>query len=115
MGTRAVAHRPLVTPWIESSTNLASTPAISRHPFLRVTPHERAQRLARALVSDLIAYHPGRREAARASGTLRIAFREEIARSYAVYTAEVGRGIAEGTSYFQEALNEMVAQGRALF
>ena len=43
----------------------------TRHPFLRVTPHERAQRLARALVSDLIAYHPGRREAARLLGCRR--------------------------------------------
>ncbi|MFM8781786.1 MAG: hypothetical protein ACKOFO_10055 [Gemmatimonadota bacterium] len=89
--------------------------AVTRPPVLRATPHERAQRLARALVSDLIAYHPGRREAAQAAGPLRIAFREEIAQSYAVYVAEVGREMAEGTSYFQEALNEMVAQGRALF
>lgn len=116
MGSRPVADRPSVTSWVEPSPRPIAAPVTStRHPFLRVTPHERAQRLARALVSDLIAYHPGRREAARASGTLRIAFREEIARSYAVYAAEVGREMAEGTSYFQEALNEMVAQGRALF
>jgi len=88
---------------------------VRHHPFLRVDPRVRAQRLARALVSDLIAYHPGRREAATAAGTLRLAFREEIARSYAVYAAEVGREVAEGTTYFQEALNEMLAQGRALF
>lgn len=92
------------------------TPAAPpRHPFRQVDPQERARRLARALVSDLIAYHPGRREAAHAAGTLRIAFREEIARSYAVYTAEVGREMAERTSHFHEALNEMLAQGRALF
>lgn len=117
---RPVADRPSVTAWVEPSARPAAAPvpaavSTARHPFLRVTPHERAQRLARALVSDLIAYHPGRREAARASGTLRIAFRDEIARSYAVYAAEVGREMAAGTSYFQEALNEMVAQGRALF
>lgn len=108
---RPPASRPVVTGVRSETTPVPS----SRHPFLQATPHERAQRLARALVSDLIAYHPGRREAARASGTLRIAFREEIARSYAVYAAQVGRELAEGTSYFQEALNEMLAQGRALF
>ncbi|MBM3899413.1 MAG: zinc-ribbon domain-containing protein [Gemmatimonadetes bacterium] len=118
--SRALAESDAAAaPEIESNVRPSAavpTPiAVTRPPFLRATPHERAQRLARALVSDLIAYHPGRREAAQAAGTLRIAFREEIAQSYAFYVAEVGREMAEGTSYFQEALNEMVAQGRALF
>jgi len=118
---RAAEARPTGRPVHEPATSSSQVQGrraelpMRPHPFVRVDPHVRAHRLARALVSDLITYHPGRREIATAAGTLRLAFREEIARSYAVYAAEVGRELAEGTTYFQEALNEMLAQGRALF
>lgn len=84
-------------------------------PVAESDEHQRARRLARALVSDLVVYHPERREAALTAGTLRVAFREEIADAQAAYVAAVGREMAERTSYFVEALNEFLARGRALF
>lgn len=94
------------------------TPAEGRrpiNPFLRADPAQRARRLARALVSDLVAYHPQKREEGLRDGTLRQLFREEIKKSYEEYVEQVGRESAEGAPYFQEALNEILAGGRRLF
>ncbi|MBU6366630.1 MAG: hypothetical protein KJT01_10515, partial [Gemmatimonadetes bacterium] len=75
----------------------------------------RARRLARALVSDLVAYHPQKREEGVRDGTLRQLFRDDIRRSYEEYVEQVGRELAEGTRHFQDALNDILAGGRALF
>lgn len=85
------------------------------NPFLRADPAQRARRLARALVSDLVAYHPQKREDGLRDGTLRQLFREEIKKSYEEYVEQVGRDVAEGASHFQDALNEILAGGRRLF
>jgi hypothetical protein len=85
------------------------------NPFLKSDPQVRARRLARALVSDMVAYHAARRAEALANGTLKQAFRDEIRRSYDEYVDQVGRELAESTTYFQEALNEVLAEGRPLF
>lgn len=96
----------------------APTPAGSKrtiNPFLRADPSQRARRLARALVSDLVAYHPQKREEGLRDGTLRQMFREEIKKSYEEYVEQVGRDVAEGAPHFQDALNEILAGGRRLF
>ncbi len=96
----------------------APTPAGSKrtiNPFLRADPSQRARRLARALVSDLVAYHPQKREEGLRDGTLRQLFREEIKKSYEEYVEQVGRDVAEGAPHFQDALNEILAGGRRLF
>jgi hypothetical protein len=85
------------------------------NPFLRADPSQRARRLARALVSDLVAYHPQKREEGLRDGTLRQMFREEIKKSYEEYVEQVGRDVAEGAPHFQDALNEILAGGRRLF
>lgn len=93
-------------------------PAAARkpiNPFLRADPSQRARRLARALVSDLVAYHPQKREEGLRDGTLRQLFREEIKKSYEEYVEQVGRDVAESAPHFQEALNEILAGGRRLF
>ncbi len=95
-----------------------ATPAAGKrpiNPFLRADPAQRARRLARALVSDLVAYHPQKREEGLRDGTLRQLFREEIKKSYEEYLEQVGRDVAEHSPYFQEALNEILAGGRRLF
>jgi predicted Zn finger-like uncharacterized protein len=99
-------------------TAAAPTPNAGRrpiNPFLRADPSQRARRLARALVSDLVAYHPQKREEGLRDGTLRQLFREEIKKSYEEFVEQVGREVAEGTPHFQEALNEILAGGRRLF
>lgn len=85
------------------------------NPFLANDPNQKAKRLARALVSDILAYHPGKREEALASGTIKQVFREEIKKSYEEYVEQIGKDFAESTSHFQDALNELLAGGRKLF
>lgn len=97
-------------------TTAAATPRRSSiNPFLRSDPAQRARRLARALVSDLVAYHPQKREEGLRDGTLRQLFREEIKKSYEEYVEQVGRDVAEGAPHFQDALNEILSGGRRLF
>lgn len=78
-------------------------------------PHARAQRIARALVSDIVAYHPRRREEALAAGSMRTEFREEIMKSWEEYVAQVGNELAKSTPYFRNALNEILAKGQRIF
>ena len=73
------------------------------------------KRLARALVSDMIAYLPQKREEGLRDGTLKQIFREEIKKSYEEYVDQIGREIAENTTHFQEALNDLLAGGQKIF
>lgn len=85
------------------------------NPFLSNDPNQKARRLARALVSDMIAYNPARMEEGTREGTIKQMFRDEIRKSYEEYVEQVGREFAESTSHFQDALNELLAGGRRLF
>lgn len=85
------------------------------NPFLRADPAQRARRLARALVSDLVAYYPQKRDDGLRDGTIRQLFREEIKKSYEEYVEQVGREVAEHSPHFQDALNEILAGGQRLF
>jgi hypothetical protein len=85
------------------------------NPFLANDPNAKARRLARALVSDIVAYFPQKREEGLRDGTLKQLFREEIKKSYEEYVEQVGREFAEGTTHFQEALNDVLAGGKKLF
>ena len=78
-------------------------------------PETRARRLARALVSDIKVYNPDRWVAARAEGTLRTDFRDEILKSWDEYVEQVGETMAKTTPYFRDALNEILAQGEGVF
>jgi len=97
------------------STVASETPRRHINPFLKADPGQRARRLARALVSDLVAYHPQKREEGIQNGTLRQLFREEIKKSYEEYVEQVGRELAEASPHFQEALNDILGGGRKLF
>lgn len=81
--------------------------------FGRRDPHEKARRLARVLVSDMVTYHRERHARALAAGTLPEDFDEEIRKSWEEYVAQVGRELAEETTYFRDALNDILAGGRA--
>ena len=85
------------------------------NPFLANDPNQKAKRLARALVSDMVAYQPQKREEAIRNGTLKQVFREEIKKSYEEYLDQVGKEFAEGTTHFQDALNEILAGGQKMF
>ena len=101
-----------------SPTPAGATPGGGKrsiNPFLNADPGQRARRLARALVSDLVAYYPQKRDDGLRDGTLRQLFREEIKKSYEEYVEQVGRELAESSPHFQEALNEILGAGRKLF
>jgi hypothetical protein len=94
----------------------AAAPAARRfNPYLSNDPSQRARRLARALVSDLVAYHPQKREEGLRAGTLKGLFRDEIRKSWEEYVAQVGAPTAESTTHFQDALNDILAGGRKVF
>jgi hypothetical protein len=97
----------------------APSPAVVQrkpiNPFLANDPNQKARRLARALVSDMVAYHPAKREEGLQGGTLKQLFRDEIKKSYEEYVEQVGREFAESTMHFQEALNDVLAGGRKIF
>jgi len=96
---------------------VATAPGSARfnNPFLQQDPSTRARRLARALVSDLVVYYPEKRQRGLAEGNLKELFGEEIRKSWEEYTEQVGPEIASNTPYFTEALNEILAEGRAVF
>ena len=97
-----------------------AAPAVRRgsapvNPFLSQDPSARARRLARALVSDIVVYHPAKRRDGLRDGSLKLLFEEEIRKSWEEYIEQVGRELAESTSYFTDALNDILADGQPVF
>lgn len=96
----------------------AEAPAVSKpsaFAFGKRDPHEKAKRLARVLVSDMITYNPERHQKALDAGSLRADFEDEIKRSWGEYVDQIGRELAESTEYFNQALNEILARGQKVF
>ena len=85
------------------------------NPFLANDPATKARRLARALVSDLVVYNTARRDTALKSGTLKEEFAEEVRKSYEEYELQVGKELAGSTTYFNDALNEILAGGQKVY
>ncbi|CAN5287597.1 hypothetical protein BH23GEM2_BH23GEM2_22930 [soil metagenome] len=106
MPTPPGAGKPIATP---------PGPGAHVNPYLRRDPHERAQRLSRALVSDIVTYYPEKHAEGVRDGTLTELFRDEIKKSYDDYVTQVGPELAQSTTYFQDALNEVLAGGKRLF
>src|SRR5205085_2915253 len=52
------------------------------NPFMVQDPKQKARRLARALVSDLVVYHPEKRQQGLRDGTLPQLFKDEIEKSW---------------------------------
>jgi hypothetical protein len=85
------------------------------NPFLVQDPKQKARRLARALISDMIVYHPEKRQQGLRDGTLPQLFKDEIDKSWLEYVEQVGRELAESTPFWTEALNEILAGGKKAF
>ena len=85
------------------------------NPFLSQDPGQKARRLARALISDMVVYHPAKRREGLRDGTLKALFEDEIKKSWEEYTDQVGKDVAESTTHFKDALNEILADGRQIF
>ncbi len=83
--------------------------------FGRRDPHDRARRLARVLVSDIIAYYPDKHARAVEEDRIRETFAEEVEKSRREYVEQVGREMADSTDYFRQALNEVLARGKQVY
>lgn len=90
-------------------------PGRSANPFMSQDPSQKARRLARALISDLVVYGTARRDEALKNGTLKESFGEEIKKSWEEFVDQVGKEMAESTTYFNDALNEILAGGQKIF
>lgn len=75
----------------------------------------RARRLSRALVLEMMHGQRTRRDKALAEGSLMLEFGEDLRRIWELYVGKVGSETARETSYFREALNEILADGKQLF
>lgn len=113
---------PPVTPFGAPRPDRAAPPpppaaAFARpvNPFLAQDPATKARRLARALISDLVVYHPAKRADGLRDGSLKILFEDEIRKCWEEYTDQVGMEMATTTLFFTEALNEILADGRTVF
>jgi len=76
---------------------------------------ERAKRLARVFVSDILVYNQEKRDKALAEGNLMSVLGPEIKKGWEVYKEKIGSGITESNDYFKVALNEILANGQKLF
>jgi len=85
------------------------------NPFLVQDPRKKARRLARALISDMLVYHPEKRQQGIRDGTLPQLFRDEIEKSWLEYVEQVGKEMADATPFWTDALNEILAGGKKLF
>ncbi|HJU90310.1 MAG TPA: hypothetical protein VJ672_13010, partial [Gemmatimonadaceae bacterium] len=106
---------PAAAPSAAQSAPRAPAARAPINPFLANDPNQKAKRLARALISDIIAYHPQKHAEALRNGTLKELFREEIKKSYEEYVDQMGREFAEATTHFQDALNDVLTGGRKVF
>ncbi|MCK4773905.1 MAG: hypothetical protein KAT30_03935, partial [Candidatus Krumholzibacteria bacterium] len=79
------------------------------------TKDDRAKRLARVLVSDILCYNQDKRDRALQDGTLMTVLGAEIKKSWELYKDKIGSDLANSTNYFKEALNEILADGQEVF
>lgn len=121
LGTTEVVPDEEIAPGDDPSAGVAPETApdtseeVQGFTFGRRDPHEKARRLARVLVSDMIMYNPERHARALANDTLEDDFEDEIEKSWKEYVEQVGREMASDTTYFTDALNDILAKGDTVF
>jgi predicted Zn finger-like uncharacterized protein len=94
---------------------ITTAPTRPVNPFLAQDPMAKARRLARALVSDIVVYNPAKRRDGLRDGSLKALFEEDIRKSWEEYVDQVGRDVADSTTFFTDALNEILADGQRVF
>jgi predicted Zn finger-like uncharacterized protein len=76
---------------------------------------ERARRQARVFVSDILVYNREKRDKGLANGDLMTVLGPEIKKAWEAYKEKVGSELVESSSYFRDALNEILADGQKVF
>ncbi|MGB1780448.1 MAG: hypothetical protein ACPHQP_12890, partial [Longimicrobiales bacterium] len=94
-----------------------AAPAVQGFTFGKRDPTDKAKRLARVLVSDMIMYNAERHQSSLAAGTLVQDFEEEIDKSWKEYVEQVGDELANGPGrqFWTQALNDILAKGQEVF
>ncbi|RKZ19057.1 hypothetical protein DRQ17_01910 [bacterium] len=77
--------------------------------------HRHAKRLARSLAKDLLLYHKDKIEQGLRDGNLKQLLGEEIKKSWDFYKKNVDPEVLQTTSYFKDALNDIIGKGRKIF
>lgn len=93
----------------------SDAPVVTGFSFGKRDPKDKARRLARVLVSDMISYNPDRHERALANGSIKEDFEEEIQKSWKEYVDQVGEEMANENPFWVEALNDVLAKGEQIF
>jgi hypothetical protein len=85
--------------------------------FGKRDPTDKAKRLARVLVSDMIMYNAERHRNALENGTLTKDFEDEIDKSWKEFVEQVGPEVADGPGrdFWRDALNDILAKGERVF
>lgn len=91
------------------------TPAVAPIQFGRRDPSDKARSLARSLVSDIVAYHKDKHTQSLEAGTLSEDFDEEVQKSWKEYTDQVDPDVLSSSTFFNDALNEILAGGEGVF
>lgn len=104
-------------PVIPEAPGQEGSPSVQGFTFGKRDPTDKARRLARVLVSDMIMYNAERHQSALAAGTIVQDFEEEIDKSWKEYVEQVGDELANGVGrgFWREALNDILAKGEDLF
>jgi hypothetical protein len=107
---------PSPTP-AEKPAASGAAPAGGTFRFGKRDPTDKAKRLARVLVSDMIMYNAERHRSALENGTLVADFEDEIEKSWKEYVEQIGAEIAEGDGkgFWRDALNDILAKGDKVF
>lgn len=76
---------------------------------------ERAKRLARVFVSDILVYNQEKRDRGLAGGDLMTVLGSEIKKAWEAYKEKIGSEVSESSEYFRTALNDILADGQQIF
>lgn len=100
---------------VDRASEPAPAPAAEPASPGRRRRREKTEMLARALVSDILVYNQAARDKALVEGTLLEVLGPEIKKSWQLFKERVGTEAATSTTYFKDALNEILAEGQKVF
>jgi len=108
---------PPATPTPEPPAAPAPSSGTGTFRFGKRDPTDKAKRLARVLVSDMVMYNAERHRNALEMGTLEQDFEGEIDKSWKEFVEQVGSDLANGAGkqFWRDALNDILAKGQQVF
>jgi hypothetical protein len=99
----------------EEASSQTATATVEEKPAPRRRVRDKTAMLARALVSDILVYNREARDQALQEGNLLEALGPEIKKSWELYKEKVTPEVANSTTHFRDALNEILAEGQKIF